>query len=79
MCHAPLPGSDHKFKLVETEAKLCLTCHKRVDTTGYILHDPVAKGKCLGCHDPHGSEEQPRSAKARQSSCAMNATIRNRC
>ena len=58
VCHAPLPGSDHKFKLVETEEKLCLTCHKRVDPPGYILHDPIAKGKCLVCHDPHGSEEQ---------------------
>jgi predicted CXXCH cytochrome family protein len=57
VCHAPLPGTDHKFKLLETEAKLCLICHKGVDTKGYLLHDPVAKGKCLGCHDPHGSEE----------------------
>jgi predicted CXXCH cytochrome family protein len=23
-----------------------------------MLHDPVAQGKCLGCHDPHGSEEK---------------------
>jgi predicted CXXCH cytochrome family protein len=58
VCHAPLPGTQHKFKLVETDAKLCLTCHKQVDITGEMLHDPVAKGKCLGCHDPHGSEEQ---------------------
>jgi predicted CXXCH cytochrome family protein len=57
VCHAPLPGTDHKFKLLETEARLCLMCHKNVDTKGYLLHDPVAKGKCLGCHDPHGSEE----------------------
>jgi predicted CXXCH cytochrome family protein len=57
VCHAPLPGTEHKFKLLETEAKLCLMCHKGVDTKGYLLHDPVAKGKCLGCHDPHGSEE----------------------
>ena len=57
VCHAPLPGTEHKFKLLETEAKLCLICHKGVDTKGYLLHDPVAKGKCLGCHDPHGSEE----------------------
>jgi predicted CXXCH cytochrome family protein len=57
VCHAPLPGSEHKFKLVETEEKLCLICHRSVVTKGYTLHDPVAKGKCLGCHDPHGSEE----------------------
>ncbi len=58
VCHLPLPGTDHKFKIVATEANLCLQCHKRVDTKGYMLHDPVAKGKCLGCHDPHGSEEK---------------------
>jgi predicted CXXCH cytochrome family protein len=57
VCHAPLPGTEHKFKLLETEARLCLTCHKSIDTKGYLLHDPVAKGECLGCHDPHGSEE----------------------
>jgi predicted CXXCH cytochrome family protein len=66
VCHAPLPGTDHKFKLAETEARLCLTCHKRVDTTGYMLHDPVAKGKCLGCHDPHGSEERYQTRKSPQ-------------
>lgn len=64
VCHAPLPGSQHKFKLVETEARLCLTCHKRVDTLGDMLHDPVAQGKCLGCHDPHGSEEKSQVRKS---------------
>jgi len=57
VCHAPLPGTEHKFKLLETEVRQCLLCHKGVDTKGYNLHDPVAKGECLGCHDPHGSEE----------------------
>jgi predicted CXXCH cytochrome family protein len=56
VCHAPLPGNEHKFKIAEVEAKLCLMCHKRVDTAA-DLHDPVKEGKCLGCHDPHGSEE----------------------
>jgi predicted CXXCH cytochrome family protein len=58
VCHAPLPGTDHKFKLTATEAGLCLTCHRGLDTKGAMLHDPVAKGKCLGCHDAHGSEEE---------------------
>ena len=64
VCHAPLPGSEHKFKLVETEEKLCLICHKSVVAKGQTLHDPVAKGKCLGCHDPHGSEEQQQVRKS---------------
>ena len=66
VCHAPLPGTDHKFKLLETEVKLCLLCHQRVDSKGYMLHDPVAKGKCLGCHDPHGSEEPSQVRKSPQ-------------
>jgi predicted CXXCH cytochrome family protein len=56
VCHAPLPGNQHKFKVESSDTKLCATCHKRVDTEPN-LHDPVAKGQCLKCHDPHGSEE----------------------
>ena len=66
VCHAPLPGTDHKFELLETDAKLCLMCHEPVDTKGYLLHDPVAKGECLGCHDPHGSEEPSQVIKSPQ-------------
>jgi predicted CXXCH cytochrome family protein len=54
VCHAPLPGPDHKFRIMQKEADMCLTCHKRVDTEKF-LHDPVAEGLCLKCHDPHGS------------------------
>jgi predicted CXXCH cytochrome family protein len=56
VCHAPLPGNQHKFKVEQSDTKLCATCHQRVDTEPN-LHDPVAKGLCLKCHDPHGSEE----------------------
>jgi predicted CXXCH cytochrome family protein len=64
VCHLPLPGTDHKFKVAATEETLCMTCHKRVQTKGYIQHEPVAKGKCLGCHDPHGSEERSQVRKS---------------
>jgi predicted CXXCH cytochrome family protein len=63
VCHLPLPGTDHKFKIAATEEKLCMTCHKRVETKGYIQHEPVAKGKCMGCHDPHGSESKAQVRK----------------
>jgi predicted CXXCH cytochrome family protein len=63
VCHLPLPGPDHKFKIAAKEEKLCMTCHQRVQTKGYIQHDPVAKGKCLGCHDPHGSEQKSQVRK----------------
>ena len=64
VCHLPLPGTDHKFKLAATEETLCSTCHKHVATKGYIQHDPVAKGKCLGCHDAHGSEQKSQVRKS---------------
>jgi len=57
VCHAPLPGDQHKFKVEQSQTKLCATCHKQVNTEPN-LHDPVAKGQCLKCHDPHGSEER---------------------
>jgi predicted CXXCH cytochrome family protein len=62
VCHAPLPGNQHKFKVEASDYKLCAACHKRVDTEPN-LHDPVAKGQCLKCHDPHGSEEPYQALK----------------
>jgi predicted CXXCH cytochrome family protein len=55
VCHAPLPGPEHKFRVQENDAILCSGCHRSVDAEKF-LHDPVAEGKCLKCHDPHGSE-----------------------
>lgn len=54
VCHAPVPGPDHKFRILQNEADMCRICHRPVDTETF-LHDPVAEGKCLECHDPHGS------------------------
>jgi len=54
VCHAPLPGSDHKFGILKSEEDMCTTCHRPVDTETF-LHEPVAEGSCMECHDPHGS------------------------
>ena len=56
VCHAPLPGPDHKFRTQQDDAVLCGECHNPVNTDKF-LHDPVAEGRCLECHDPHGSAE----------------------
>jgi len=56
VCHAPLPGPEHKFRILQESAALCGVCHKPVDT-GKFKHDPVAEGRCLECHEPHGSAE----------------------
>jgi predicted CXXCH cytochrome family protein len=65
VCHAPLPGNQHKFRVEPSDTKLCATCHKKVDTASN-LHDPVKKGQCLKCHDPHGSEEPSQVRKSPQ-------------
>ncbi len=58
-CHAPipvLPGEDkHKFKILDSIPVLCFICHKDVNLKE-DFHEPIAKGECLKCHDPHGSE-----------------------
>ena len=56
VCHAPLPGPDHKFRTQKDDTVLCGECHNPVNTQKF-LHDPVAEGSCLKCHDPHGSAE----------------------
>jgi predicted CXXCH cytochrome family protein len=56
VCHAPLPGPEHKFRILQEGAALCGVCHRPVDTEKFI-HDPVAEGRCLECHEPHGSAE----------------------
>jgi predicted CXXCH cytochrome family protein len=32
-------------------------CHPRKDFLGTSTHQPVNEGRCLRCHDPHGSAE----------------------
>jgi len=31
----------------------CLTCHDKAEFSGKIIHQPVKKGKCIQCHNPH--------------------------
>jgi predicted CXXCH cytochrome family protein len=38
-----------------TDASLCYECHKNRSVMYRHVHGPVAAGKCLICHDPHGS------------------------
>jgi predicted CXXCH cytochrome family protein len=52
-CHAVEGG-----KLAQKDQKeACYACHndfsKAEDGKKVFLHDPVAKGECTGCHDPH--------------------------
>lgn len=60
VCHAPTDGDKHKFALTAEKEDLCFGCHedKRDMMLEDNLHTPVAKGDCVGCHDPHQSANQ---------------------
>ncbi len=49
-CHA---GIRHRG--ASAEAETCRSCHRRLAVIFPYLHGPVAAGKCVICHDPHGS------------------------
>ena len=66
MCHAPLPGNRSQIQTGGNRSQAVRDVPQAGGHQGYILHDPVAKGKCLGCHDPHGSEEPHQVRKSPQ-------------
>ncbi|MBU0730075.1 MAG: hypothetical protein KKE17_04410 [Proteobacteria bacterium] len=35
------------------DSKICFTCHSQKLFTGPVIHQPVAKGDCNECHNPH--------------------------
>ena len=53
VCHVTVEDR-HVFKLVATDEKLCTFCHKL--KLKNFVHEPIAKGECLKCHDSHSSE-----------------------
>lgn len=38
---------------VGAQEKLCFGCHERKDFLKAVVHQPVAKGECERCHNPH--------------------------
>ncbi len=53
VCH--IPTASHKFKAITDFGKLCNRCHVRSHFFGEVVHPPVKKGHCTGCHNPHQS------------------------
>jgi predicted CXXCH cytochrome family protein len=52
MCHETVEDR-HLFKLTNTGVEMCTLCHKMKFQAA--IHEPVIKGECLKCHDPHRS------------------------
>ncbi len=48
------PGDAAGFTLIDQTPALCFYCHEEVVETDHA-HQPVSQGKCLECHDAHGS------------------------
>ena len=65
-CHSEIDASSvpHKFKgkfakgLSAEGPALCAKCHDKKLFEGKFIHAPVAEGMCLGCHNPHSSDNQ---------------------
>jgi predicted CXXCH cytochrome family protein len=63
-CHSQLDASTTPHKsggkapkgLAEDVPALCIKCHERKLFEGKSVHAPVTGGLCLGCHNPHGSD-----------------------
>ncbi len=56
VCHEFADPGQHKFQLKAQGRDLCTFCHiNKTGREGPVVHEPVAKGECLSCHDPHGS------------------------
>lgn len=69
-CHEPKQGAAvfragprHEFKRAGGKPDLCYACHDRVAVApsakggpAKFIHQPVAMGVCVLCHDPHGAD-----------------------
>ncbi len=54
-CHIQTgDAKDHVFTFIAPKEELCIRCHSLPHEQS--THAPVRDGKCLSCHDPHGSD-----------------------
>jgi predicted CXXCH cytochrome family protein len=55
-CHrSPHAGGSPTLSLTSEEPDLCYDCHRAGNFRRQYQHDPVARGKCTSCHNPHSS------------------------
>ncbi len=50
-CH-----NNNMGQVLETQPKLCYTCHDNFEDTYTNIHGPTAGGYCTSCHNPHKSK-----------------------
>ena len=56
-CHLQIgKAEDHQFALPAKPEDLCVKCHQL--PAKKHAHLPMTEGKCMSCHDPHGSEHK---------------------
>jgi predicted CXXCH cytochrome family protein len=53
-CHQYDEPREHRFKSAFAKDQQCGTCHDLKHKAA--VHRPFQEGKCMACHDPHGSE-----------------------
>lgn len=60
VCHEVIggrhPGGGPAFGMRFPGRKLCEQCHTNPGRGKARIHRPVAAGRCLSCHDPHGGD-----------------------
>ena len=64
-CHVPAgaactPRKGGRYRFKTRKERLCLLCHERGTGTQHTR----AGGKCLSCHDPHGSNSSYKLMRA---------------
>jgi len=60
-CHQVFQEEDEtEIRLTAEGNELCFTCHgdKQPQPDQLLLHAPVRTGRCIVCHDPHGSSSE---------------------
>jgi len=81
VCHTsgnpkhPTKSVKEDFKLQAQGKELCYLCHERKDDQK-VVHEPIADGDCISCHDPHQSDTEKQLTQATTSdlcfSCHTN-------
>jgi predicted CXXCH cytochrome family protein len=59
LCHDPHSSDSSKYLLADEPRKLCVTCHKEIEThieQSSVIHSPIDEGQqCETCHTGHSS------------------------